>query len=444
MIHVLATCLLCLLPALLSSQSLTRFEYWFDNQFSARTSASLSGSDVDYALDVDTRQLSTGLHTLRFRVRQSDGLYSPISSSLLKFCVVGNPSQLEYWFDDEGVAKAKQLSGNAASDGNGYVFVNELDMSSLSNGYHSLYFRARSSDGRTATTIVRADVLKYSLTGNVSQLEYWFDNENLAQAKVLSGNAASDGNGYVFVNELDMSSLSNGYHSLYFRARSSDGRTATSVTRADVLKFCVNSNTSLLEYWFDDEGVTKQLSGNAASDGNGYVFVKELDVSGLKHGAHHLYYRAKSADGHETTPIASMTIYVAPSYDNPLLTAYSISIDDGECIVEDSLTPQKEMELNYTLDASSLTSGSHTVKTTFWNSYGMSLTDVSSFVVKGSPSGDVNGDGQVGIGDIVAVTNVMAGITNDEATRRRADVNGDGQVGIGDIVAITNIMAGTK
>ena len=56
--------------------------------------------------------------------------------------------------------------------------------------------------------------------------------------------------------------------------------------------------------------------------------------------------------------------------------------------------------------------------------------------------GDVNGDGQVGIGDIVAITNVMAFTETDSAVYERADVNGDGDVGIGDIVAITNIMAG--
>ena len=58
--------------------------------------------------------------------------------------------------------------------------------------------------------------------------------------------------------------------------------------------------------------------------------------------------------------------------------------------------------------------------------------------------GDVNLDGQVGIGDIVAITNVMAGIEIDEGINARADVNDDGQVGIGDIVAITNIMAGKE
>ena len=56
--------------------------------------------------------------------------------------------------------------------------------------------------------------------------------------------------------------------------------------------------------------------------------------------------------------------------------------------------------------------------------------------------GDVNGDGEVGIGDIVSITNVMAGIGVNDALQKAADVNGDGEVGIGDIVAITNIMAG--
>ena len=60
-----------------------------------------------------------------------------------------------------------------------------------------------------------------------------------------------------------------------------------------------------------------------------------------------------------------------------------------------------------------------------------------------SIKGDVNGDGQVGIGDIICVTNFMAG-TPGEITLEQADVNGDGEVGIGDIITITNIMAGVE
>lgn len=56
--------------------------------------------------------------------------------------------------------------------------------------------------------------------------------------------------------------------------------------------------------------------------------------------------------------------------------------------------------------------------------------------------GDVNGDGQVGIADIVAITSYMAG-SNASISLKDADVNGDSQVGIADIIAITDIMAGT-
>ena len=56
--------------------------------------------------------------------------------------------------------------------------------------------------------------------------------------------------------------------------------------------------------------------------------------------------------------------------------------------------------------------------------------------------GDVNEDGQVGIGDIIAVTNFMAEREQSGITLEQADVNEDGQVGIGDIIAICNIMAG--
>ena len=76
--------------------------------------------------------------------------------------------------------------------------------------------------------------------------------------------------------------------------------------------------------------------------------------------------------------------------------------------------------------------------------------NVHCVAVKQALKGDVNNDGQVGIGDIVAITNVMAGIEQDPAVVARANVNGDTNeagepiVGIGDIVAITNIMAGNS
>jgi len=52
--------------------------------------------------------------------------------------------------------------------------------------------------------------------------------------------------------------------------------------------------------------------------------------------------------------------------------------------------------------------------------------------------GDVNGDGKVNVGDIMAVINIMAGQGSNNA---KGDVNEDGKVNVGDIMAVINIMA---
>ena len=55
--------------------------------------------------------------------------------------------------------------------------------------------------------------------------------------------------------------------------------------------------------------------------------------------------------------------------------------------------------------------------------------------------GDVNGDGEVNSGDVMAIYSVMAGNGTPEM-QARADVNGDSQVDSGDIMAVYSIMAG--
>ena len=428
------------------SETEAHLDYWFDDNFEQRSTMTMADTEDEQLLSLDLSDnelFPTGFHWLHIQV----GLPGCVTSAD-QVCRVlkvesSNADVLEYWFDEVDVKKTQRLTGTSVSDG--YVFVDDLDLRSLPNGVHRLYYRASSNDGLVNSSIERATIMKI-FVGETQQLEYWFDNDYEGRAQ-LSGKAASDGNGYVFVDDLDLSQVAPGYHRLYLRASSSDGLTATQVVSADVV--VMMDKTSKLEYWFDDDiKNSKVLVGNAASDGDGYVFVNDLDLSGVSRGVHRLYYRGRSDDGFTVTSVCVQTVYVGPLYNDsagePVLTAYSISIDDGEPIAFGSMNGTVEEELELELDVSDYEEGSYTLSATFWNSYGKSTTDWTPFWVTGSLTGDVNQDGQVGIGDIVAITNVMAGITTDEVTKQRADVNGDGQVGIGDIVAITNIMAGVS
>ena len=60
----------------------------------------------------------------------------------------------------------------------------------------------------------------------------------------------------------------------------------------------------------------------------------------------------------------------------------------------------------------------------------------------GGLRGDVNGDGEVNVGDLVSVSNYMAG--DDSVSKDAADVNQDGEVNVGDMVVISNIMSGNE
>ncbi len=70
----------------------------------------------------------------------------------------------------------------------------------------------------------------------------------------------------------------------------------------------------------------------------------------------------------------------------------------------------------------------------------VSIEDYNNPPVPPKKKGDVNGDGDVNISDVVAVINQMAGT----AEWPDANVNGDEKVDISDVVSVINIMASSS
>ena len=67
---------------------------------------------------------------------------------------------------------------------------------------------------------------------------------------------------------------------------------------------------------------------------------------------------------------------------------------------------------------------------------------VEEVLVEGDegPAGDVNGDGEVTVGDVSAIYDVILGV--DNTFEASADVNHDGEVTVGDVSAIYDIILG--
>jgi len=69
------------------------------------------------------------------------------------------------------------------------------------------------------------------------------------------------------------------------------------------------------------------------------------------------------------------------------------------------------------------------------------LSDIkATLVLEDYVEGDANGDGEVLIGDVIAILNHIVGVTSDNFNEKAADVNGDGEILIGDVIAVLNII----
>ena len=67
----------------------------------------------------------------------------------------------------------------------------------------------------------------------------------------------------------------------------------------------------------------------------------------------------------------------------------------------------------------------------------VSITEASTVMI-----GDVNGDGEVNVSDVVALANFAMGETTEGFNKEAADLNNDGEVNVSDVVALANQVMG--
>ena len=378
--NTILACLLCLLPTLSIAQTLQRIEYWFDDNLASRKTISLSGTEDGITQSLSTDGLDNGLHKFSFRIRRTDNVYSAISTSLF-FKQNDNVGEvLEYWLDDDYEHRVSMgLSGTTEEQ---ELTFDLHDPEFCPLGFHQLNFRV-AAGGKGMSAVYTTGIIKIP-SGKATQVEYWFDN-NQANAQVLDGHLSSDNKAYIINADLDVSQLSVGMHRLNYRACDKANNFYGAILSAPILKV-PSGNASILEYWLDGNMSTRKQFSGSTTDG-GYKYISDLDLGNVSPGHHRLSVRAKSSDGKRVTAVNTVPIIVKSRYGNgsePVdakMTKYSISVDNEESVVLDVLTPKETITIPYTLDARSLSKGSHTIKSKFWNSANAGVSTEDQFTV---------------------------------------------------------------
>ena len=294
-----------LMCAVLSAQSIvTRIEYFIDSEpgFGNGISIPFSASEnVNINTTLDLSALPNGVHWLYLRGKDSNGKWSPpqgrpFFKSAASPAIL-NITEAEYFFDaDPGFGKGSSLPLTQGAN----VSINQIvDASSLPEGVHWLYLRAKDSDGKWSPSqgrpFFKSRVSPAVL--NISKAEYFFDTDpGLGKGFSIPLTPGANVN---ISQIIDAGSLSEGVHWVYIRAKDSEGKWSQLQGRpfykSNISQ--VLGNIIRVEYFFDIDPGFGHGNTIEITKGTDVAISKFFDISGIPEGSHKFYVRALDASG---------------------------------------------------------------------------------------------------------------------------------------------------
>ena len=285
-----------LLPLLATAQtkSLTHVQYWFDQTRLGETTTAYNGADT-LRLSLATKDLPMGIHSLYFRFRDSEGLWSSLHSSLFFVRTLpknqeASVKQAEYWIDSD-INNRKSIAAN----GGNISFT--VEAKSLRDGLHTLYYRLADNEGMYSG-LQSWLFMKAALPDSTRALttgEYWVDGD-YDRRKTVS---VADG---LLSFTLNASTLREGLHTLNYRMKDSHGRHTPLQTwmfvRSELRDTTMVNVVKSIEYWFDNDMATLR---SIKAEGDTIAF--SADASALPEGLHRLCYRAKDGRNRHSAPV---------------------------------------------------------------------------------------------------------------------------------------------
>ena len=282
------------------ANNITAMEYYLDldpGQGNGTPVPVTPNTDLNIFELIPTVSLSSGFHTIYFRVQDAAGVWSmseaqPFFISLSTTEVQNNIDLVEYFFEvDPSYGLGITLPQTPTTN---LDFTEMVDVSSLGAGFHTIYFRVRDEAGQWSATESEPFFISVSTTettNNIDLVEYFFDlDPGFGAGTLLPQTPATN---LDFTEMVDVSSLGAGFHTIYFRVRDEAGQ--WSATESEPFFISVSTtettnNIDLVEYFFDlDPGFG---AGNLLpqTPSTNLDFTEMVDVSSLGAGfSYHLF-----------------------------------------------------------------------------------------------------------------------------------------------------------
>ncbi|MBP5337758.1 MAG: dockerin type I repeat-containing protein [Prevotella sp.] len=341
----------------------------------------------------------------------------------------------EYWIDGNYNAPS------TVAIGKGGVMQFSLDATTLSEGLHTLYYRAFDSAGFYSPVqswlFYRGQLANQRATA-VTTYEYWTD-QNAHQTGTVVGNEVQF--------TLDASTLSEGLHTLHYRLMDNQGHYSPIQSwlfyRAAA---AYTGGKRTLEYWIDNGELKKEA---IPDDGS---LKLAIDGSALAEGLHTLCYRIREEGGHLSPQQQWMFYRRAPqqatriswvrywwnNHEDKAVQAEVEADEDGNCLFAQQLTvPEYARNDGWSderLARLFIIFGDDLGHTSALQWADVRYPEIQVLL------GDANGDGRVDIADVMTLLNRMAGRNTGNFVEQQADLNRDGRITMTDVVTLITLI----
>lgn len=274
-------------------------EYWFDEDYENRESMEIAVptgvTELTPLLAMrDPNKFPIGFHQVNFRLTNSAGHWSPVSSAFVMRVGGGVAQSIEYWIDDD-LENSRFVEGTPIDDGSISIYES-IDLGDTSMGLHTFNCRPASASGRYVGAVSSTPI--FVVGGGKTTVEYWLD-DDVKSAKQLSASTIGKRH-FVASHELNLGDVAPGLHYIHYRATSETGQRLTAIGSSPIMVKSMyapdkkeNVTVSKVRIWVDDENgsVSDVLDASSTVE-----ITRNLDVRKFGSGDHIVSVQAANSN----------------------------------------------------------------------------------------------------------------------------------------------------
>lgn len=287
----------------------------------------------------------------------------------------------EYWFDSDYTSR-QPVAATGSSD---LMLANQIDVSELFNGLHTVSFRFIDDNNKwsspTTRFFIKDDATIDLLTSNIVAYEYWFDG-NLSR---LTTEQVSPLASLSFNELIDVTPLFKGLHTVHIRFKTKESWSSTYshfFIKAETRSNNPTNKIAKIEYWFDTNLAIKITSD--ISDKSHITLSDQLNTDSLYEGLHTIHYRFMDKSNLWSSVVSRFFVNLDSSMQmsNNKTTQLEYWFDNNTSQTEIVETTGENLLLIKKVNTENLTAGLHTFSMRFMDAAQNYSSAVSQFFVK--------------------------------------------------------------